>query len=130
MQERIEQELALLRRRWPNLEYQENGQWVRIPSYALPEGWRPPVIDVAFMIPVQYPGAPPYGIYAPAGLTYKDTQPDNYVLAPQQPTFGGTWWIFSWQPEPGQWRATGDIVTGSNLFNWVMGFAERFRSGK
>jgi len=130
MQERIDQELILLRNRWPNLEYVKEGQWIRIPSHALPEGWNPSVIDVAFTIPVQYPGTPPYGIYAPAGLTYKGQQPDNYVVAPQQPPFGGTWWIFSWQPEPSQWRPTGNIVSGSNMVNWVIGFAERFRAGK
>lgn len=131
MQERISQELALVRRRFPDLEYKEEGRWVRIPAYPLPEGWDRPSTDVAFQIPVEYPGTPPYGIYTPAGLTYKGVRPDNYSEpAPTQPPFPGTWGIFSWMALEGQWRRTTDLVTGSNLLNWLMGFADRFREGR
>lgn len=131
MQERIEQELNLLRKHFPNLEYKEDGLWVRIPSYPLPEGWNQKSTDVAFQIPPAYPGAPPYGIYTPAGLKFKESPPDNYTEpAPSQPPFGGSWAVFSWTPEDGQWRATADLLTGSNLVNWVRGFADRFREGK
>ncbi|HXG06097.1 MAG TPA: hypothetical protein VNI77_02085 [Nitrososphaera sp.] len=87
---------------------------------------------MAFQIPLAgYPGVPPYGIYAPAGLTFKGVLPDNYTEpASAQPPFGGTWGVFSWTPEDGQWRATADLVTGSNLLNWVLSFADRFREGK
>lgn len=130
MEDRIQQELTLLRSRFPKLEYQEEGRWIRIPNYPLPEGWNLPTTDVAFQIPVGYPGTPPYGIYVPAGLTFSGASPDNYKEpAPTQPPFGGTWGIFSWAPE-GPWRATADIVSGSNLLNLGMGFADRFRQGK
>ena len=72
MEERIQQELALLRQRYPNLEYQEQGQWVRIPDHRLPPGWDRLATDVAFQIPVGYPGTPPYGIYVPVGLTFEE----------------------------------------------------------
>ena len=131
MKERIEQELALLRRHWPDLEYQEEGHWIRIPSYPLPVGWNRSVTDVVFQIPVSYPGTPPYGIYTPAGLTFKDERPKDYVEpATQQLPFTGVWGIFSWTPVDGQWRPTADLLSGSNLLNWVMGFADRFREGK
>lgn len=131
MQERIEQELTLLRSHHPNLEYESEGRWVRIPSYQLPEGWNRSVIDVAFQIPIGYPGTPPYGIYTPAGLAFNRTRPDNYAEpASTQPPLGGTWGIFSWTPVEGQWRPTADLLTGSNLLNWVLGFADRFREGK
>ena len=32
MRDRISQELALLRQHYPNLEYHEDGQWVRLPA--------------------------------------------------------------------------------------------------
>jgi hypothetical protein len=131
MQERIEKELVLLRQRYPNLEYRQEGQWVRIPSYLLPAGWDRPSTDVAFQIPVGYPGTPPYGIYTPQRSLFNKVQPENYQQAQQQPPLGGgPWWVFSWQPQDGQWRPTADIVSGSNLLNWVLGFSDRFREGK
>lgn len=132
MEERIKKELELLLQRYPDLEYKEEGQWIRIPSYPLPEGWNRSSTDVAFQIPVAgYPGVPPYGIYTPTGLLFKQTKPDNYTEpAPTQLPFPGTWGIFSWRPDDGQWRATADLMTGSNLLNWVTGFADRFREGK
>lgn len=131
MQERIEQELALLRGRYADLEYRLEGQWVRIPNYPLPTGWSRSPTAVAFQIPVSHPGTPPYGIYAPVGLTFNGGRPDNYTEpAPTQPPFGGTWGIFSWAPADGEWRPTADPATGSNLLNWVIGFATRFREGR
>lgn len=131
MRERIDQELTLLRKHFPNLEYKEVGQWIRIPAYSLPEGWSNSLTDVAFQIPNGYPGASPYGIYTPSGLTFKRARPDSYTdPAPSQPPFAGTWAIFSWSPQDGQWRATADLLTGSNLLNWVLGFTDRFREGK
>lgn len=131
MQQRIEQELVLLRGRYPKLEYRPEGQWVRIPDYSLPPGWNRAVSDVVFQIQVAHPGTPPYGIYSPSGLTFNGQRPDNYTEpAPSQPPFGGTWGVFSWAPGDGEWRPTADPHTGSNLLNWVIGFATRFREGK
>ena len=128
MQERIEQELALLRRVYPNLE--SKGRWVRIPSYLLPPGWGQTTVDVAFLIKEGHPGTPPYGIYVPAGIRFKEILPNNYTEpASEQPPFGGTWGIFSWQPEDGDWRPTTDLSEGANLLNWVQGFAKRFQEG-
>ncbi len=130
MQPRLEQELALLSKRYPGMEYREAGQWVRIPGYPLAEGWNRTSTDVAFQIPTSYPGTPPYGIYVPASITFKNEKPDHYrEPSDNQPPFGGSWGIFSWAVE-GEWRATADLVTGSNLANWVSGFADRFRQGK
>lgn len=130
MQERIDAELALLRGRYPDLEYVCDGQWIRIPSYPLPPGWNRPETDVVLQIPASYPGTHPYGIYVPGGLAFQGTKPDSYNdPAPAQPPFPGPWAVFSWQPD-GEWRATADIRSGSNLINWVAGFAVRFREGK
>lgn len=131
MEERIEKELALLRQRYHDLEYKEEGHWIRIPSYPLREGWNRASTDVAFQIPVSYPGTPPYGIYTPAGLLFNGERPNNYTEpGSNQPPLPGTWGIFSWSPADGQWRPTADLSTGSNLLNWVIGFADRFREGK
>jgi hypothetical protein len=106
MQERIAQELALLRKHYPKLEYKEQDMWLRIPGYPLPEGWSRTSTDVACQIPNGYPGTAPYGIYVPVGLTFKRMRPDNYTEpAPTQPPFEGSWGILSWSPQDGHWRA-------------------------
>ena len=130
MKERIDQELVLLRQRYPDLEYKPEGHWVRIPSYPLPSGWSRTVTDVGFQIPIGYPGTPPYGIYVPAGVLFNGSRPKCYTEpTPTQPPFGGTWGIFSWAPAESQWRPAEEVRAGSNLLNWVTGFADRFREG-
>jgi hypothetical protein len=129
MQERINRELDLLKTRF-TLEYQPDGQWVRIAKYPLPSGWSVELTEIAFQIPVQYPGGPPYGIYVPAGLRFDGQIPRNYSEpAPIQPPFAGNWGIFSWTSEDGLWHPTADLTKGSNLVNWAVGFRERFQEG-
>ena len=132
MKERIDKELALLRQHFPNLEYRADGQWVRVPSYPLPEGWTPSSPDVAFQIPIGFPGAPPYGFYVPSGIQFRGKQPLNYKdPSSVQPPFGGSWGLFSWSTVDGQWRATAepDPARGYTLVAWVKGFAVRFAEG-
>ncbi|MBW7932344.1 MAG: hypothetical protein H3C62_01775 [Gemmatimonadaceae bacterium] len=131
MQDRIDAEVAMLRARFPNLEYQREGQWMLIPRYGVPTGWSASETDAAFQIPVGYPGTPPYGIYVPVGLTFDGQRANNYSEpAPVQPPFGGCWGIFSWAPADGAWRPTANPTAGSNLLNWALGFAERLREGR
>lgn len=130
MKERIDKEIEMLCQRYPKLEFIEDGYWVRIPSYPLLQGWNRFSTEIAFQIPMGYPGTPPYGIYALAGLLFNESKPQNYTEpAPNQPPFSGLWGIFSWSPANGQWHPTADIITGFNLINWVIGFATRFREG-
>lgn len=129
MQDRIDQELGLLRQRYPALEYREEGRWVRIPAYPLPAGWNQSSTDVAFQIPVGYPGTQPYGVCTPTGLLFNGQPPDNCQTAEPTPPFGGSWIRFSWAPD-GPWQPAADVTAGSNLLNWVIGFADRFREGK
>lgn len=129
---RIQQELDLLRKFYPDLEFIEQGLWVRILNFPLPQDkpWNRKTTDVAFQIPIAYPGTPPYGIYVPSGLTYDGAPPQNYQdRANQQPPFSGQWGIFSWSPADGQWKTSSDMLTGSNLLNFVRSFADRFREG-
>ena len=129
MQDRIDQELNLLRQRYPGLEYRTDGHWIRIPAYPLLEGWNRSASDVAFQVPVGYPGTSPYGFCAPEGLLFGGHLPGNCTPADPMPPFGGAWVRFSWQPKNG-WQPAVDVTAGSNLLNWVVSFAERFREGK
>ena len=129
---RILEELELLRKSYHSLEFVEQGLWIRIPDYSLPQEkqWSRVTTDVVFQIPPAYPGAPPYGIYVLSGIRCAGVMPDNYKEpADQQPPFVGQWAIFSWTPDDGQWRPTNDL-TGTNLLNVVRGFADRFIQGK
>jgi hypothetical protein len=128
MQQRIAEELSLLRTRYPGLEYLENGQWAKISDYPVADGWNPRSTPVVFQILPGHPGTPPYGFYVPVGLRYQGATPNNYTEpAKQQPPFDGTWGLFSWQPS--EWRPAADVRSGANLLNWVLGFATRFREG-
>ena len=131
MNERIEAELALVQQRFPEVEYLDEGCWFRVLSYQLPEGWNLSETDVAFQIAQGYPGQPPYGFYVPSGILFQGNQPNNYTEpVSNQPPFGGTWGQFSWAPADGQWKPAADVHQGSNLLNWVNGFAGRFRDGQ
>ncbi len=130
MQQRIVQEIDLLKTRFAELEWQPVGQWVRIPKYLLPPGWNSSDTQLAFPIPIEYPGGPPYGIYVPAGIRFGGQLPNSYTeQAPTQPPFGGAWGIFSSTTQDGAWHATADLTKGSNLLNWVLGFQRRFEEG-
>ena len=130
MQERINQEIELIKTRFPDIEYLPDGQWIHIPRYPLPSGWDPSPTQLAISIPVEYPGGPPYGIYVPSGMRFSGQPPNNYNdQAPMQPPFGGAWGVFSWTTQDGVWHATTDLTKGSNLLNWVLGFQRRFEEG-
>jgi hypothetical protein len=130
MSERLQKELELLKQRYPELVFLEEGMWVQIPNFPLPDGWNRKTSDVVFQIPPQYPGGPPYGILVPAGIQFKGTRPQNYTEPSDvRPPFEGEWGKFSWQPSDGQWNPTADIFSGSNLINWVEGFRQRFKEG-
>lgn len=130
-QDRVEQELTLLRSRFSDVEYIAAGHWVLVENYRIMRaGWSPGVTDVAFQIPVGYPGTQPYGTYVPSGMRYLNNMPANYQEpATNQPPFGGSWGIFSWAPGDGQWRPTTNLITGTNLLNFVLGFNDRFSEG-
>jgi hypothetical protein len=115
---------------YPCLEYTEAGHWIKIAGYPLVSGWNRSETDTVFQIPVAYPGTPPYGIFVPAGILFNSARPNNYVEpAGTQPPFPGPWGFFSWAPADGEWRPTANVTSGSNLLNWVHGFAERFKEG-
>jgi hypothetical protein len=127
MEDRIQEELRLLRTRFPKFEYVPEGRWVRLPNYPLPAGWSRAATDVAFQIPAQFPGSPPYGFHVPAGLKFNGKQPNNYT-EPSSTPFAETWGMFSWTPD-GVWTATSNPLQGANLVNWALGFSQRFREG-
>ncbi|MDE2823496.1 MAG: hypothetical protein OXK79_08320 [Chloroflexota bacterium] len=130
MSDRITEELALIRREFPDVVYREEGRWVLISSYPLPAGWNRVVTDVVFQIGEGHPATPPYGFYVPSGIQFQGTAPNNYTdQASNKPPFDKAWSFFSWAPEVGHWKPAAAAHAGSNLLHWVRGFGERFREG-
>jgi len=132
MNDRIKEELELLRRSYSTVEYNDAGQWVKINGYAIPAGssWNRQTTDVCFQIPLGYPGTPPYGFYVPGGILCDGSPPNSYQEPAQNsPPFSGAWGFFSWQQDSG-WLPKADLRTGSNLFNFVGTFKDRFMEGR
>lgn len=131
MNERIEQEWELLRQYYSALEISSDKCWGMIRDYQLPTGmdWNKNAIGLCFQFPPGYPGATPYGIYAPSDILFKEKKPDNFEPnAQNKPPFEGEWGLFSWSPEG--WNPGADILKGSNMLNFVLTFSERFKQGK
>lgn len=129
MEPRIEAELELLRKAYPNAVYKDG--WVMIADYPLPPGWSVAVTDVAFFIRPGYPGTHPYGIFVSEGLTHSGQPPNNYTCpSDPQPPFAGRWGMFSWQPDDGVWSPAAEPAKGHNLLTWVAGFKKRFLEGR
>src|SRR5436190_611319 len=116
MHDRIDVEIAILRRRYPHSRHEN--QWVLVPGYPMPCGWSASTIDAAFHVRDGYPGAGLYGIYVPTGLRFNGEMPSRFSdPAPMQPPFEGRWAIFSWEADP--WFPKATPEAGHNLLTWV-----------
>lgn len=125
MNERATQELALVRTRYPGLDFLEAGQWVRIPRYPAPAGiWTIAEVDAAFQIPDSV-GIRPYAFYVRPRLVLRTGDPVHNYTETTTP-FGGEWGKFSWEIE---WRPADDLHTGTNILDFVVSFAARLRQG-
>src|SRR5260221_8511454 len=113
MRPRIEEELVLLRRYYPEIVYKEHAgeDWFQIPRYLFPAGWQINGIAVSeasivFKISAAYPTAEPYGFSTPSGISFCGNQPQNAGPAAGYP-FEGGWQHFSWAPDG--WTPTADL---------------------
>lgn len=129
MTPRLNEEIALLKGRFADLEVHADG-WIYLPVYPCPIEWGRDNIPIAFQVAASHPAIPPYAFYVPSGLRFNGRVPGNFQdTAPTQPPFPGRWGVFSWAPEPGAWRPASTVTGGSNLYNWAVGFSERLRQG-
>jgi hypothetical protein len=128
MNDRGEQELGMLRACYPTLEFQENGQWVRLANYPTNSLWASDEIEVAFQFPENLPGQEPYSFYVRPDLRLRDgTSPDNYTY-PNTTPWGDDWGRFSWSLDP--WIPRAELAEGSNMVQFVRSFAGRLGQGK
>jgi len=127
MNERIKLEMGLIKKSYPNAEWLSNndGGWVRILSYRLPNGiWDKGRVDLCFEVKNGYPAVAPYSFYVKGGIKLKNGEtPQSYTITEETP-FGGQWGKFSWHHTE-SWKPTGDLVSGSNLSNFISSFIQR-----
>jgi hypothetical protein len=124
--ERLQEEVALIQRRFPLVE--RVGTWFRLPVYEIePNHWSKTSAAICFEAPVGYPGNPPYGFYVEGGLRLAATRalPQNYT-EPATTPFPGFWGKFSWGHDA-NWRPAADLVSGNNLLDFALTFADRLR---
>lgn len=133
---RVDDELPLLRRRFPDLEYVADGQWVRIVAYPLPvKLWRSTLAEIAFQIPPDAATAP-YAFYARAvagsdvvrpQLAVVSDEPLKNVTGPASTPWGDDFFVFSWVLE--EWLPAEPITAGSTMVEFARSIRGRFEEG-
>lgn len=123
MMERVQAEVALVRCRYPDLEFRNGDLWARIPAYPVPEAWGRDTVELAFQAPRDVFGQQPYGFWVRPPLELPAGGPPANTSAPVATAFGDGWQQFSWAPEV--WQPASDARSGSNLLDFVRSFAHR-----
>lgn len=129
MTDRLQHDLDLVRGRYPEMEFREEGQWVFLPRYQVPNGWKRREYAVCFQVRAGYPDISPYGINVNPPPEREDgAAVQSYVLNPEpKPPFPGEWGRFSWEVDG--WKSTPDLVSGSTLLSFVESIRKRFEEG-
>lgn len=123
MEERIQNEIALLKRLYPDIKCGEKLDWVLIPQLVLPtERFNKPTTRILFRIPAGYPQVGPDNFFVDLDLRLKDGSCPPAFNANSQSSSGaapisGDWGWFSWHPNA--WRPAATIDGGDNLTGFV-----------
>jgi hypothetical protein len=123
MMDRVAAEVALVRCRFPRLEFRHEDLWARIPDYPIPDGWGSETIEVAFQAPRDIYGQQPYGFWVRPPLALPGGGAPMNTSSPVATPFGDGWQQFSWAPEV--WRPGAEPRSGSNLLDFVRSFSQR-----
>jgi hypothetical protein len=124
MIDRVRDEIALVRSRYPDLEFREVDFWARIPSYPLPQGWDRASIEVAFQVPRDFFAQQPYAFWVRPPLQVPGAGMPTNTSGPVATGFGEGWQQFSWAPDG--WQPGPDVRKGTNLLDFVRSFTRRF----
>lgn len=120
---RVYQEALLLARQFGMVDYdEEDGHWVRIPDFPLPEGWDRPVTELLLVLPSGYPHVPPNGFFIDRYLrTQRGRRIDHYFeeRGEYNPYSEKGWAWFCIHLDRNAWRPTGDVLRGDNLVKLV-----------
>lgn len=128
MEDRLKEELDLLQNRWPELTYKENGRWVLLPEYPIPDTIKQDAAAVCFRVKSNYPQRAPYGFYVRKPIELESGLSFNNVKNTNKPPFDGDWLQFSWKPA--DWRPGPTVDSGTNLVDWSHSFHKRLKQGR
>lgn len=123
MNERVREEIELLKKQFPELQHGDQLDWGLIPELVLPpERFNKSSTKVLFRIPVGYPATGPDNFFVDADLRLKNGSPPPAFNAGSQSSSGpapieGSWGWFSWHPQT--WRPAATIEGGDNLMGFV-----------
>ena len=118
--QRIIQEVMLLARENGMVEYdEEDGRWVHLPDFSLPDGWDRATTGMLLVLPDGYPHIPPDGFYVDRFLrTRSGLRLDHYFedLSQYNPYAAQGWAWFCIHLKNGSWRPAASIEDGDSLF--------------
>ena len=123
MSERRQQEIELLRLKFPKLQHDPGFTWVMLQGFPLPKGrFNRDVTTVLFMLPTGYPVTGPDNFAVEAELRIADgSMPPAFNLGNTTSSWTvpvpGAWGWFSWHPQ--NWRPQATIEGGDNLIGYI-----------
>lgn len=130
MKDRIEAEIALLRRVYPSLVHGEALDWVMVPDYLLPPAsYNRTSTRLLVLLPSIYPQSPPDNFYVDVGLRAADGSGLNNYSEGGGVPIPGSWGNFSWHSD-GEWKPGVTPETGDNLTTFFRSVNIRLREGK
>ena len=123
--DRLKQEVEMLKQRYPLLQHDDLYTWVLVPKLKLPVGrFNKEETPVLFSIPVGYPSTGPDNFFIDNDLRLKDGSNAPAFNAGAQSSTGpartpGNWGWFSWHPN--SWTPNAEIEKGDNLITFMKG---------
>lgn len=126
MDERLENEIELLRSWWPDLKFKN--RWVLLPAYSAPDPIVQDDVAICFQVKDGHPREAPYGFFVREPIEPAKGGDFNNVTRSNNPPFEGTWLKFSWKPA--DWKPGASVQSGANLANWAQSFHERLEEGQ
>jgi hypothetical protein len=124
MHERVKEEIEILRRKFPDLQYGEEWNWVLIPKYPLPDLFTKSDTNLLWIIQPGYPQTAPDDFFVDGDLRLKNgSNPPAFNAGPNSSSgvapVSGNWGWFSWHPESGKWKPAAEIEKGDNFLTFL-----------
>ncbi len=127
--QRIDNEILMIAPRFAKaggvLYDEENGDWLVIPRYALPERWQKRWCKLMIVFPEGYPDTPPIGFYLNKKFQLTGGGSDSHLTgrsyhgAPNLTKAGWYWYCVRIASGQGGWKASADYRQPDNLWTFL-----------
>jgi hypothetical protein len=104
---------------------EENGDWLVIPNYPLPERWQERWCKLMIVFPRSYPDTPPIGFYLNKRFQLKDGGFDGHLTgqglegAADLRSQGWHWYCVRLESGSGGWSPKADYRQSDNLWTYL-----------